>query len=489
MDILNIIPDQAVSAKQSSFQPENEEGPNFESFLTEASDGEKAKTVEDDQSKDYPTDADAKEASVESESVAGEAATEPESESDTVSEDGESGEGKEYSEVDAQKQTEITASVIIDETVDVDLIVPENMEGAGIPAIEEPTAITEEESAPEIEKTQADTTISDQASDAVEKKGQGDVSESENVDPKIGVPKTTELPVEKLTEEKKDGQADHDKEKSEQEEEALDATGKLAGIFRRRNRASVHRALQNSSQAGDQPSKIESFLEEILGKKLADEIKTYLDIARLTGKDSTRIPGTISGAASKPALEHSNTDENQWYSDGFPGNATGTGEEMEMNGVERGKFSETLANIMRRPNIAMHVIRQIAPVAASLLSDGRTEFSISLNPPQLGHVKLSVVSDGQSLMARIQVDSDGLKDALERSLDDLRRSLQNQGVEIEGFEVSVNSGSDNLFSNESEAANDQGLADEGTNGVENAEIEDADGMDLVGDEGILNILV
>ena len=484
MDILNIIPDQAVNARQSSLQTENEEGSNFESFLTEASEEGKIKTVEDAQSEDYPTDADAKEPPAEADSVEDEEGNQAASESDIASEDGESSEGKEDSgseeaaerdpDMDAQGQAEISVPVITNETVDIDLLI---QEGVGVPATEEePAAITALESALE-------TTTSDQAGDGIEKKGQVDVTKTENVDADIGAAKTTELAVEKLSDENTVGRADHEKE------EALDAPGKFAGIFRRRNRASVHRALQNSSQAGDQPSKIESFLEEILGKKLADEIKTYLDIARLTGKDSTRIPGTISGAASKPALEHSNTDENQWYSDGFPGNATGTGEEMEMNGVERGKFSETLANIMRRPNIAMHVIRQIAPVAASLLSDGRTEFSISLNPPQLGHVRLSVVSDGQSLMARIQVDSDGLKDALERSLDDLRRSLQNQGVEIEGFEVSVNSGSDNLFSNESEAANGESLADGGAHGIENAQNEDADGMDLIGNEGLLNIVV
>lgn len=508
MDILNIIPDQAVNARQSSAQPEPEQGPDFESFLADAREGGELEAAETSQPEEHQADADAQDTPVEAEPAAGEAANLPESESDTVSEAGESFAAEAVSEAeqatgadsdDVQEQTETPAPVIIDETVDLALLDQVNTEGEDQVSAEEEDHVSAEnsdlaESVPvETVAEGANISVTEQVGindgdgtpdvQKAETRERAEVSETKDVNTKIVGPRADQRPVEAAAVENAAVQGRDDKEEPEQQE-ALAVPGKFAGIFRRRT--GVHSALRNSNQSSEQPGKIESFLEEIFGKKLADEIKTYIDIARLTDKDSAQIQGVSSVARSKPALEHSNADENRWYWDGLPGNSTGAGPDGELNGIERGKFSDTLANIMRRPNIAMHVIRQIAPVAASLLSDGRTEFSISLNPPQLGHVKLAVVSDGQSLMARIQVDSDGLKDALERSLDDLRRSLQDQGVEIEGFEVSVNSGSDDLFSDGSGDSNDEDMTDEGAD--EAGDAQDEAGVELIGDEGILNIL-
>jgi flagellar hook-length control protein FliK len=527
MDILNIMQDQAVDPKQINPQLENDEGANFESFLVDAREGGKVEAVEETQSDEQQADSDANDGSVEAESGAGEVEKQPESGADTDSEDDESLEGEEAleseetveddSEDDVPDQAEIQAAVISDETVDGNLPDLGDIEGelvsaegeghesaedsvplesvpdgpaaeeVDIPAAEDGLAVvTEEKIVSEDEVTQTENVTGGKADPVIEKNEREYVPETKYTDIKSAGPGTDDPVVEEVVEENAAVQSGDNKDGPEQKEEDSEAPGRLAGVFRRRNRGRVNKALQNSNLSGDQPSKIESFLEDILGKKLTDEIKTYVDIARLTDRNSARIQGASSAVVPRAALEHSSADESPLYPDDLPGNNSGFGHDMGADGPERGKFSESLANIMRRPNIAMHVIRQIAPVAASLLSDGRTEFSISLNPPQLGHVKLSIVSDGQNLMARIQVDSDGLKDALERSLDDLRRSLQNQGVEIEGFEVSVNSGNDNFFSDESGDPNDEDLADEDADGVGDAR--DEDGVELIGDEGILNII-
>ena len=62
---------------------------------------------------------------------------------------------------------------------------------------------------------------------------------------------------------------------------------------------------------------------------------------------------------------------------------------------------------------------------------------IQLNPEKLGKVNLSVVSKNGQMTASFVTESEMAKNALESQMQQLKDTLQNQGLKVDAIEVSV----------------------------------------------------
>lgn len=82
------------------------------------------------------------------------------------------------------------------------------------------------------------------------------------------------------------------------------------------------------------------------------------------------------------------------------------------------------------------------------ISNGKSEVLMSLNPEYLGNVKLKISMDGDNLVGKIFVDNAEIKDIFTKNLDTVISSLNEVGINIEGFDVMLsqdNTEGNNLF--------------------------------------------
>ena len=82
-------------------------------------------------------------------------------------------------------------------------------------------------------------------------------------------------------------------------------------------------------------------------------------------------------------------------------------------------------------------LRQIVNKAALNVGSGRSEFKIDLKPESLGHLKMQILTENNQVTVRILAENPLVKDMIESNLGQLKANFQNQGLEIEKFDVSV----------------------------------------------------
>ena len=71
-------------------------------------------------------------------------------------------------------------------------------------------------------------------------------------------------------------------------------------------------------------------------------------------------------------------------------------------------------------------------------AQGRTEVRVHLHPPELGSVRLHLVSGRDNVLdARIVTDRDDVRQLVERNLPQLREALAGSGIDIGSFDVST----------------------------------------------------
>ena len=69
------------------------------------------------------------------------------------------------------------------------------------------------------------------------------------------------------------------------------------------------------------------------------------------------------------------------------------------------------------------------------LANGKSEVLMTLNPEHLGKVRLKINMDGDNLVGKIFVDNAEVKDIFTKNLDTVISSLNEIGINIEGFDV------------------------------------------------------
>jgi flagellar hook-length control protein FliK len=73
------------------------------------------------------------------------------------------------------------------------------------------------------------------------------------------------------------------------------------------------------------------------------------------------------------------------------------------------------------------------------------EISIQLSPEHLGKVRVSLEMKEDGMSARIAVENDSVRKQVESNLASLKDALKDQGIQLQGLEVSVDQRHGSLF--------------------------------------------
>ena len=120
------------------------------------------------------------------------------------------------------------------------------------------------------------------------------------------------------------------------------------------------------------------------------------------------------------------------------------------------------------------VMRQLVEKAIVGIENGRSSIKINLKPEILGHLRMQISTENNQVAIRIITEVPMVKEIIESNLNQLRTDFQNQGMEIEKFDVHVDHGSSQKDRNPSHILiqNDEGRT--GGEKVKNSLLEEAE---------------
>lgn len=105
------------------------------------------------------------------------------------------------------------------------------------------------------------------------------------------------------------------------------------------------------------------------------------------------------------------------------------------------ELSKAATNSTAKPD--MNIFNQILEGAKLSISEDVSEMFLKLKPDNLGNLSMKISIERGIMVARFDVESQMVKEAIESNLEDLRNALSDKGFEIKEFNVSVNKDSDN----------------------------------------------
>jgi flagellar hook-length control protein FliK len=91
----------------------------------------------------------------------------------------------------------------------------------------------------------------------------------------------------------------------------------------------------------------------------------------------------------------------------------------------------------RTPVTAKEIISQVMEKAKVVLTADKSEMVVDLKPDSLGKLSLKIVTENGSVMAKFVAESQQVKQILESNMNLLKDSLERQGMNVQGFSVSV----------------------------------------------------
>jgi len=254
-----------------------------------------------------------------------------------------------------------------------------------------------------------------------------------------------------------------------------------------------NRLERRSVSKTEQSKKKSSFLESIFGKKLLDEteMKSHKNMDRVENMVAEQVKNKVEISLSNPVSEISNGRYRESGEDHTELLFVPKGKPITpgAEGLENSGFDYKLLDAHQHQGLIRHIARQIVPAMISQVAEGKTRMVINLRPPQLGRVTIQLISEGENLSGRIQVESELVKQSLERGFQELKRALKEQGVEIEKFEVTVNHENEWHFDRPERGKSYVGGLDFlGQEEVSDGG-EDSMEMQIIPEEGLVNVVV
>ncbi len=98
---------------------------------------------------------------------------------------------------------------------------------------------------------------------------------------------------------------------------------------------------------------------------------------------------------------------------------------------------------MRAPVTGKEILAQVLAKAKVVLTADKSEMIIDLKPDSLGKLSLKVATEQGVVMAKFVAESQQVKQVLESNMQLLKESLEKQGLNVQGFSVSVRQESQN----------------------------------------------
>lgn len=111
----------------------------------------------------------------------------------------------------------------------------------------------------------------------------------------------------------------------------------------------------------------------------------------------------------------------------------------EISGIKDNDISSSVKNV---PNQQLHVdrdnlVKQVMDSAKVLLTEDKAEMVMHLKPESLGKLSLSIVTERGIVVAKFAAESMQVKQIIEANLPQLKDALEQQGINVQGFSVSV----------------------------------------------------
>jgi flagellar hook-length control protein FliK len=164
------------------------------------------------------------------------------------------------------------------------------------------------------------------------------------------------------------------------------------------------------------------------------------DESGMSGNESDLMGGN--GDASRNA-------ETAARKDGQPApKDAGTAPVFQAN-LEQARTAEHRAGLQRawepRPAFEPSALEQIAKKMSAIGHKNGEEINIQLSPEHLGKVRVSLEMKEGAMTARIAVENDNVRQQMEAGISALKDALENQGIKLQGLEVSVDQRHGSLF--------------------------------------------
>jgi hypothetical protein len=95
------------------------------------------------------------------------------------------------------------------------------------------------------------------------------------------------------------------------------------------------------------------------------------------------------------------------------------------------------------PSAAFQMTERIAAFVRAGEQPGANEFQMRLDPPELGSIRIRLVSIGDQMRGTVVVADDAVRRMIESQMPELRHRLEEVGINVQQFDVATDSGSGN----------------------------------------------
>ncbi len=148
-------------------------------------------------------------------------------------------------------------------------------------------------------------------------------------------------------------------------------------------------------------------------------------------------------------------------------------------------FLAKVAGEMGRSNVDTEsVVKQLTDsMKVEVKGDVTNEIKIALRPSHLGDVILKIINDNGIITAQFEAESQRVKEIIESNFNQLKQSLEEQGVNIANLEVNVRSEDQNNASLDFGKGNSNDRSDNGQNG-DNSGIVDEEATETIIQESV-----
>ncbi len=100
--------------------------------------------------------------------------------------------------------------------------------------------------------------------------------------------------------------------------------------------------------------------------------------------------------------------------------------------------TEDIQKVQTSPKVLdSEIISQVIEKAKVVITGDKTEMALELKPESLGKLSLKIVTEQGIVMAKFVAESQQVKQVLESNMQTLKESLERQGLNVQGFSVSV----------------------------------------------------
>lgn len=118
------------------------------------------------------------------------------------------------------------------------------------------------------------------------------------------------------------------------------------------------------------------------------------------------------------------------------------GSELQPNMVSMNSNPEKVIHEVSKPFVenvrsGNEIVRQVVEKAQVILDGDKSEMVLSLKPESLGKLSLKVVTENGIVMAKFIAENQQVKQVLESNMQFLKENLEKQGLNVQGFSVSV----------------------------------------------------